>query len=219
MMNSNETRLTVAIAHLNISEGFFFNISQKSRFKKVLNLARSVSKCYQPPNRQLISKDLLDVIHDQNMERNLSLIEKESEIFGLLFLGDGATISRVPLLNIFVSGKNLPVAVLELVDCQGHLAYGGENNGIFIRNRFLDHFKIIDPHKSIIDVVMFDGASNVYLAGELLKNLYPKIAVMRGVAHTVSLFFNDVSKIPVVNQMIRAPKAIYKLFGSGIYHI
>ena len=86
MMTSNETRLTVAIADLIISEGLSFNLSQKPRFKKVLELARTVSKCYQPPNRKLISKDLLDVIHDQNMERNLSLIEKESEIFGLLFL-------------------------------------------------------------------------------------------------------------------------------------
>ena len=64
----------------------------------------------------------MDVIHDQNMERNLSLIKKESDIFEFLFLGDGATISRVPLLKILASGKNIPVAVLELVDCQVHLA-------------------------------------------------------------------------------------------------
>ena len=55
---------------------------------------------------------------------------------------------------------------------------------------------------------MFDGDSNVHLAGELLKIHYPKISVMRGVEYTVSLFFNDVSKIPVVNQMITANKAI-----------
>ena len=78
-----------------------------------------------------MSKDLLDVIHDQNMERNLSLIKKESDIFGLLFLGDGTTISRIPLLKILVSGKNLPVSVLELVDCQGVLADGGEKDGSF----------------------------------------------------------------------------------------
>ena len=65
---------------------------------------------------------------------------------------------------------------------------------------------------------MFDGASNVQLAGELLQIRYPKITVMCGVEHTVSLFLNDVSKIPVVNQMIRSHKAIYNLFGSGIYH-
>ena len=81
MMTSNETRLTVAIDDLIISEGLSFNLSQKPRFKKVTELARTVSKCYQPPNRNIISKDILDVIHDQNMESNLSLIEKESDIF------------------------------------------------------------------------------------------------------------------------------------------
>ena len=76
----------------------------------------------------------------------------------------------------------------------------------------------IDPHMSIIDVIMFYGASNVQLAGELLKIHYPNILVMRGVEHTVSLFFNDVSKIPVVNQMSKSHEEIYNLFGSSIYH-
>ena len=91
----------------------------------MLYFSRTVSKCYQPPNRKLISIYLLDVIHNQKMESNLSLIKKESDIFGLLFLGDGATISRIPLLKILVSGKYIPVSVLELVDFQGHLADGG----------------------------------------------------------------------------------------------
>ena len=65
---------------------------------------------------------------------------------------------------------------------------------------------------------MFDGDSNVQLTGELLKIHYPNISVMRGVEHTVSLFFNYVSKISVMNKIIRAHKEIYNLFGSGIYH-
>ena len=65
---------------------------------------------------------------------------------------------------------------------------------------------------------MFDGASNVQLAGELLKIYYPKVSVMRGAKKTVSLFFNDVTKIPVVNQIITSHKEIYNLFGSGRYH-
>ena len=101
---------------------------------------------------------------------------------------------------------------------KGHLADGGTKNATFICNILLDHFKIIDPHKSIIDVIMFDGASNVQLAGELFKICYPKITVICGVEHTVSLFFNDVFKILVVHQMISAHKAIYNLFGSEIYH-
>ena len=73
---------------------------------------------------------------------------------------------------------------------------------------FLSALKKIYPHKSITDVVMFDGASNVQLADELLKIHYQKVSDIRGVEHTVYLFFNDVSKIPVVNQMITSQKAI-----------
>ena len=72
IMTSNETRLTLAIANLIIYEGLSFNLDQKPRFKKVLDLARHVSKCYQPPNRKLISKDIMGVIYDQNMERDLN---------------------------------------------------------------------------------------------------------------------------------------------------
>ena len=75
-MTSNDTRLTVAITDLIIYENLSLNLSQKHRFKKVLGLERDVSKCYQPPDRKFIYKYLLVVIHDQNMERNLSLIKK-----------------------------------------------------------------------------------------------------------------------------------------------
>ena len=105
MMTYNETRLTVSITDIIISVGFSFNISQIPRFKNMNYLEITMSKIYQPPNIKLIYKDILDVIHDQNMERNLSLIKKESAIFGLLFLDDGTTIVRISLLNILVSGK------------------------------------------------------------------------------------------------------------------
>ena len=58
MMISNETRLTVAITDLIISEVLSFNLSQKSRFKKVLDFSRAVSKSYQPPNTKFISLEV-----------------------------------------------------------------------------------------------------------------------------------------------------------------
>ena len=76
MMTFPETRLTVAITDLIISGGLYYNLPQKPRFKKVLDLERTESKSYQPPNIKLISKDILYVIHDNNMESNLSLIKK-----------------------------------------------------------------------------------------------------------------------------------------------
>ena len=67
---------------------------------------------YIPSNRKLLSKELLDFICEQNMKRNLSMIKKEADIFGCLFLGDGATVSRSPLLNILATRKNILVTVL-----------------------------------------------------------------------------------------------------------
>ena len=62
------------------------------------------------------------------------MIKKEAEIFGLLFLGYGATISICQLLNILASTKNIPVSVLKIVDCQGHLVDGNKKDRTFICN-------------------------------------------------------------------------------------
>ena len=56
------------------------------------------------------------------------------------------------------------------------------------------------------------------LGAKLLKVHYPKLTVMRGVEHTILLFFNYVLNIPIVNQMISSHKMIYNIFGSGIHH-
>ena len=104
LITSNKTRLTIAIADIIISEVLSFNLSQKPRFKNIMELARNASKTYIPQKRNLIYKELLDVIDEQNMKRNLSMNKKKDKIFGLLFLGDGATISRCPLLNIMAYG-------------------------------------------------------------------------------------------------------------------
>ena len=71
LITSNETHLTFAISDLIISEGLSFNLSQKPRFKKIQELAMKVTKTSITPNINLTSKDLLDVIHEKNMKRNL----------------------------------------------------------------------------------------------------------------------------------------------------
>ena len=132
------------------------------------------------------------------------MIKKEAYVLGLLFLSGCANIYRTPLLNILVLGNNIPVHVLEIVGLQGQLEYDGGKDVTFICTIFLERIIKIDPSKSTTDVVMFDGASNVQLGGEILKSCYPNITVMREIEHAVYLFFNDISKIPVVNQIISA---------------
>ena len=73
-ISSKKTLLTISIAGLIISEVLYFNLFQKPTFKKVLELERNVSKNFIPPNIKITTKELLGVVQEQNMKRNLSTI-------------------------------------------------------------------------------------------------------------------------------------------------
>ena len=88
-------------------------------------------------------------------------------------------------MNILASAKNIPVAVLVIVDCLGHLINGNKKDGTFVCNRFLNHMKEIGPAKILSDIVMFDEALNVQLAGRLLNVHYPTLTAISGVEQTV----------------------------------
>ena len=75
--------------------------------------------------------------------------------------------------------------------------------------------KEIDRENKLSNVVMFNGASNVTLVVKLLKVHDTKMTVIHGVEHTLSLFFNYVSKILILHQTIAAHKTIYNIFSSG----
>ena len=57
--------------------------------------------------------------------------------------------------------------------------------------------KNIDPTKSITDVVIFDGASNVQLRGDLLKIYYLKLNGMNEVEHTRYCMVSGKVAVPV----------------------
>ncbi len=46
-------------------------------------------------------------------------------------------------------------------------------------------------HRGVVDLMLFDGASNVQNAGKLVSITYPRITVVYGAEHVVSLFFKD----------------------------
>ena len=56
---------------------------------------------------------------------------------------------------------------------------------------FLADFNTGPPTPGIVDLVFFDGASNVQNAGLILKAYNPCITVGHGAEHVVWLFFAD----------------------------
>ena len=116
-----ESRLTMAIADLCHAEALPFNLPEKPRFKIVLALAKGLRSKYVPPSRKDVSTELLDLNFQQYKIRNLYLLLKQSEVFGLSFLGDGSTVKNFPLVNMLGSGVHCSAAVLDITDCTGHL--------------------------------------------------------------------------------------------------
>jgi hypothetical protein len=113
--------------------------------------------------------------HDRILER----LALQAGTFGLSLLGDGATVKRMPLVNMLAAGGHEPAGVLE-TECTGHIQGGGKKNVGFIAGLFLPHMKIIDPDEQLIDCVFFDGASHVQKAGNIMQVHYPRVMVLHG---------------------------------------
>lgn len=45
------------------------------------------------------------------------------------------------------------------------------------------------------DLLFFDGASNVQIAGQVIAAIYPRITCLHGVKHNTALVFSDWGKI------------------------
>jgi hypothetical protein len=55
-------------------------------------------------------------------------------------------------------------------------------------------------------------------AGEILQVEFPRITVLHGAEHVVSLFFKDVATLSPVHHQIIRHRYIYRVFGSGSMH-
>ncbi len=66
--------------------------------------------------------------------------------------------------------------------------------------------KKIDPFKDRINVVAFDGATNVPKAADLLKEQFPSITVMQGVEHTVATIIGKWIELHLIKDLCRFSK-------------
>ena len=122
-------------------------------------------------------------------------LKKGADKFGLTIYGDGATIQRNPKTNILCSGIHNAAAVLDIVDCSGHMSKGGKKDAAYLARLILPHMKKLDPDKCLVDLLYFDGASNVQKSGVIISKHYPRCSVLHGGEHVVSLVFDDIFKM------------------------
>jgi hypothetical protein len=184
----------------------------------ILLLANFLGKEYMPPGREAVRGHLLDMNFKGYKEKSVKELLDDADVFGIALFGDGATVKKLPLINILGSTALRPNVVLEIHNCFHHMAMGGKKDARYIAKLFRPHLQQLDPNKELTDIVFFDGASNVQLGGKLLAVSYPRISVCHGGEHVVSLFFADLASFPPVKKLIVKYIRLYRMFGSGSRH-
>ena len=159
------------------------------------------------------------ITYEQKIQKYIRTIQSDMEAFGWLLYGDGVTVRKMPLMNLLASVPEETSACLEIVDCTGHLNSGGKKDAEYLSRTLCQPLiEKVDPGGKHIDLIVFDGASNVQKAGEVIEALYPRCSVIQGAEHVVSLFFKDVSKLAEIKTLIVLYRKCYAVFGSGSMH-
>ncbi len=120
---------------------------------------------------------------------------KESKVFSITLFGSGATIQKSPTMIFLGSSPNNPFALLDIVDCTSEMSKGGKKDAKYITGLLKPIISQIeetkDPnnqktdHWGVVDLLLFDGASNVQNATKLVSITYPRITVVHGAEHVV----------------------------------
>ena len=99
-----------------------------------------------------------------------------------------------PLLTFLAASPTNPSALLEIVDCTDQMAKGGKTDAKYLSGIVRPLIKWLEAtaKSNIVDLIMFDGASNVQLAARIVARYHPRITVCHGAEHVISLFFSDV---------------------------
>jgi hypothetical protein len=193
-------RCHIAIADFSCSNVLPFSLFKCPKVCKVLEVARGLGPNYQSPDCRLLGGRLMDSLFQVSFADLLCSLLFESEIFGVSVFGDGATIKSIPLINILAASPSNPFSLLDIVDCTAHLAEGGKKDAPYLANMILPHISTMESsrdennnyRKGVVDLVLFDGASNVQNAGRILAINHPQITAVHGAEHVTYLFFKDV---------------------------
>ncbi len=112
-------------------------------------------------------------------------------MFGLGFLGNGATVKRMPLMNIIALCANTPPITISIHDCTKHMQKGGRKDATYVVGLFEDKVREQNTSDTLTNVFFFDGASNVQKEGEILVAKFPHSFCFHRREHVVLLFFHQ----------------------------
>ncbi len=80
------------------------------------------------PNLQKVGGELLDVNYENTYSLNKTELMKEAKVCGFAWMGNGATIHKMSLMNILaLNGTTAPMTIL-IHNCTKHMGEGGKKD-------------------------------------------------------------------------------------------
>src|SRR5210317_2133802 len=236
-----DRKLQVAIAQFVHGLGLPFNTGNSELFRNVLEIAKTVKGKFVLPSRNQMATQFLNMVCDDHMKDITAIIDKDKVMYGLTLIMDGATIDKLPLVDILVASPSLPVTLLDIVDCTQHLqgktilaeetnGLGSSNleiindnelrtkNGKYLSGILDQKIQELDPSGLYVDLIAVDGAGDMQKCGALVSCKHPRVQTIWCHFHQCNKVFEQVQALAPIAAIRKGYNVIYCLFGSGIYH-
>ena len=123
------------INHLCVAHTLPLSLPASPLFEKMLIHACNTNNTYKPPNQYEMRGDLLGANYVAYQSDQMIKLLMNVDIFGLGTFGYGATIVKVPMMNILACLARNPSCVLDFVDCSDHVAKENKKDAFFIANK------------------------------------------------------------------------------------
>jgi hypothetical protein len=133
---SNNATVEMAIANFFQCKNVPDAVVELPRFIWLLRVCCLLGEDFVVPNQKQIGGDLLDLNYANVYKRNKANLLKFAKVFGLAFLGDGATIHQMALMNILAMSGTCPPMTISIQDCTKHMVEGGKKDALYIANLF-----------------------------------------------------------------------------------
>jgi hypothetical protein len=124
----NNALAQMAIADFFHCENIPDLVVESSRFKRMVSVSGKVESDFEIPKRMQIGGLLLDLNYQTKYSDNKTNMLKSADVHGLCFLGDGATVKIMPLMNISASCADTPPITISIHDCTKHMQVGGKKD-------------------------------------------------------------------------------------------
>ncbi len=170
-------------------------VVESPRFKWVVFVLSKVGSDFEIPKQRQIGGPLLDLNFQTKYFVDKTNLLKTADVFGLGFLANGATVKRMPLMNIIASCSDTPPITISIRDCMKHMQEGGTKDATYVSGLFEDKVREYDTNNTLTNMFFSDGVSNVQKAGKILVAKFPHLFCFHGREHVVLLFISSISKI------------------------